>query len=451
LNGFASLVYDRPFVSSPLRRGGLPRAVRVSAASIAWERWFPALAERNIRLYVFGQSVSILGTWVLDITLNLVLWERTHSPGLLGTLNFVLNMPGLLVTPLFSAGLSAANARRRTLQVLAGGFTVASILALCSAAGGLSTSGMLALALARGVRNGMEQPSRQMLLATSVRLEHIGSAVALNTTVYQAARMVGPALAALVFTHAGAGWGFAFSAAAIAMMIACVLRVRPAATGVSHQAGAATAAGDESPGGLRGALRFVRADRVGSLFMPVIVCMAACSGGYQTLVPVLADHVFGDTARWTSVFFAAAGGGALVAALLLSTRAAPWVQRRLAVPMPWSIALALLGLGLSRWPGLSLLCFAVIGFGMTAVYVGVVAALHRHVPPRSRNGLIALMLVAFNSVIALAQLPVGLLAERLGVQESFQAMGGAMLAALALLFARRWRRLGRIETDADRL
>ncbi len=413
---------------------------------IPWARWFPALGERNVRLYVLGQAVSILGTWVLDIMLNLVLWEGTRSPGLLGTLNFLLYMPGLLITPWFAASLSANNARRRTMGVLIGGLAVAALLTLCSAAGWLSTSVILALAVARGVLNGMEQPARQMLLATSMStLEHIGGAVALNTVVFQVARMAGPALAALMFATIGAAWGFAFSGAAIAVMIACVLRVRPSVPAPSPPPST------DRQGGLRGALRFVRGDRFGSLFVPVIICMAVCTGGYQTLVPVLADRVFGSTARWTSLFFAAAGAGALAAALIFSTHWATPAQRRLPVPVPWLVALALLGLGMSRWSPLSLLCFGVIGFGMTAVSVGTTAVLHRQVPPDSRNGLIALMLMAFNGVIALTQMPVGWLAERLGVQGAFRVMGGVMLGGLLLLFAARWRRLGRIEINAERL
>lgn len=195
----------------------------------------------------------------------------------------------------------------------------------------------------------------------------------------------------------------------------------------------------------------MRTDRFGSLFLPVTVCMALCTGGYQTLVPVLSDSVYGDTARWTSLFFAAAGAGALVAALLMSTHLARGAQRRLLVPVPWLLALALLGLGTSRLAPLSLLCFAVIGFGMTTVMVGVSSVLHRNVPPDSRNGLIALLLLAFNGVVALVQLPAGLLAGRLGVQSTFRVMGGCMFASLLLLFVRRWCRLRRLEIDCERL
>ena len=410
-----------------------------------WSIWFPALVERNVRVYVFGQSVSIMGTWVLDIMLNLVLWGMTRSPALLGLLNFLLYVPGLLITPMFAAGLTQANARRRTLWVLAGGLAVAMALAVFSGLDRLSTTVLLSLAVARGVLNGMEQPARQMLLATSVsHPERIGGAVALNTVVYQVARMTGPALAALIYSTVGAGWGFVFSAAALVVMVGCVLRVRA-------EAGAHAAPPAEGRQGLRGALDFVRRDRFGSLFLPVVSCMAAFVGGYQTLVPVLADRVYADTARYTSLFFGAAGAGALTAALVLSTGMLDGALRRLPVPVPWLVALALLGLGTSTWVPLTLLCFGMVGFGMTMLSTGTSAMLHRTVPPQARNGLIALILVAFNGVIPIAQLVAGLLSEWMGVQRSFLALGGVLLVVLAMLFGRRWRVLGRVELDAERL
>ncbi len=411
---------------------------------IPWSTWFPALVERNVRIYMLGQSVSIMGTWVLDILLNLVLWEATRSPALLGLLNFLLYIPGLVITPWFSSTLTAANARARTLAVLAGGLVVALLLAWLVWPGTPATSLLLALALARGVLVGMEQPARQMLLATSVsHPSRIGGAVALNTMVFQVARMTGPALAALMFATIGAAWGFVFSGLAIVVMAACVLRVD-----ASTVPPAPEPAGRQ---GLRGALDFVRSDRYGRLFLPLVACMAAFVGGYQTLVPVLADEVLGDTTRWTSWCFGAAGAGALSAALVLATGLAERALRRLPVLLPWLVALALVGLGAGGGPLPALLCFGVVGFGMTLVSTGTTATLHRRVPPEARNGLIALVLVAFNGVLPVAQLLAGLLAQHLGVLRSFQLMGLALLASLLLLFVPRWRACGRLETDAERL
>ncbi|HEY4066164.1 MAG TPA: hypothetical protein VGM74_04650, partial [Burkholderiaceae bacterium] len=204
-------------------------------------------------------------------------------------------------------------------------------------------------------------------------------------------------------------------------------------------------------GGLRGAIDFARGDRYARLFLPVTVGMGALAGGYQTLVPVLADRVFGDTAWWTSWFFGATGAGALAGALLLSTGAAGMTLRRMPVPLPWLVMLALFGLGQSTAALPTLLCFAVIGFGMTLSVTSTSAVLHRRVPPQARNGLIALLLVGFNGMLPLSQLMAGQLAEHWGVARSFQLMGAALAVVLLLLFVPRWVSLRRIEFDAERI
>ena len=92
-----------------------------------------------------------------------------------------------------------------------------------------------------------------------------------------------------------------------------------------------------------------------------------------------------------------------------------------------------------------------VGFGNTMLSAGTSAMLHRRVPPAARNGLIALLLMAFNGVMPLGQLLAGSLAERLGVQPAFRVLGSLLLLSLVLLFVPRWWRLGRLEWRAERL
>lgn len=410
-----------------------------------WNTWFPALAERNIRLYIAGQAVSVLGTWVLEITLNLQLWELTRSPALLGVLNFLLHGPAMVVFPFAASRLTAANAPALTMRVLLTGLALALALAVLVATGRLGVPALLALALLRGLLNGVEIPARQMLLTTSTAGgDQITSAVAMNTMVYQFARMTGPAVAALCFSALGPAWGFAGAALALAFMWACLRRIRPprreAASPPSH-----------GTHGIRGGLAFLRGDSYGRLFMPAMTCTALFATSYQTLVPVLADRVFGNTAHYTSAFFAGAGGGALVAALLLASRWGDAVLSRVQVPLLWAVAAAVLSIGASRWAALTVGCFAVVGFGNTMLSAGTSAMLHRRVPPAARNGLIALLLMAFNGVMPLGQLLAGSLAERLGVQPAFRVLGSLLLLSLVLLFVPRWWRLGRLEWRAERL
>ena len=102
-------------------------------------RWFPALAERPVRWYLAGQLVAVHGTFVLDITLNLLAWELSSSPAVLGTLNFLLYGPGLVVLPMMSWRLHRGNARWRTLAVLYGSITVALLLWGLQVCGWLTT------------------------------------------------------------------------------------------------------------------------------------------------------------------------------------------------------------------------------------------------------------------------------------------------------------------------
>jgi MFS family permease len=272
-------------------------------ASLAFlGRSFSALAEPRMRRYLGAQAASLLGSWVLDITLNLLVWRLTRSPVMLGALNFLIYLPSLVVTPLLSGRLSVDNARRVSLAVLAAAMTVAVALALGNALGLLTLPVLMGAALVRGVLGGMEVPSCQMLLMNlthdSVRL---ASAIALNTVVFLIARTLGPALAGLMFEPWGPGAGFVLAALGTAVMWRNVAslprapRVPPVAPAPVHE------------GGMRAALRFVWQDGFGRLFLPLTACVAFCSGAYQTLVPVLADRAYGSASTWTGWFFGAGG------------------------------------------------------------------------------------------------------------------------------------------------
>ena len=402
---------------------------------------FPALAERQVRLYLVGQFVSMLGSWVLDITLNLLVWQATHSPAMLGALNALLYGPSVLVTPLLGTRLTAGNARRITLTVLVAALGVALLLLGAALVHGLPLALLLCAALLRGILGGMEVPSRQMLLMNiSTDAEQRSSAIALNTVAFLLARTLGPGLAAVMFEPLGPAWGFALAALATVFMLTCVARLRaqPVVSG-SAPAGRGGAMGQ--------AWAFVRTDRLGTLLLPMSACVALCVSAYQTLIPVLASRVFGDAPRWTGRFFAAAGIGALVAAVLLSSRHLDPVVRRLLLIVPWTGAIALAVLGATAHPALALASFAVLGFCTSFVGTATNTLLHRRIPPEARGGLIGLFLLAFNGAMPLGQLLAGTVAGRWSAAAALFLLSALLFAALLLLCGCRWRELGRVELD----
>lgn len=409
-------------------------------------RLFPGLAEPLVRRYFVGQSVSVLGSWIQNITLNLLGWQLTGSPALLGVINFVLFGPSVLVTPLVGPRVQPGNARRLTLFTVSGSLLVSGALALLSAAGAITVPLMVGLALARGVLGALEAPARQVLLTTAVAdPTRIANAVAMNTVAYNAARMIGPAIAAAIFATLGATAGFATTALALAVMLVSVLRL-------PIEAGAGIVAGStDERASLRGALAYVRKDRLARLFLPVSTCLALLGSSYQTLVPVLADHVYGSANTWTGLFFAAAGAGSTAAALLLSSRFLFSASRRLQVLTPWTVVLALAGLGTTDTPAIAMLCFAVLGFSLTFTGPGTNAKLQQHAPPALRGALVGLYAMSFTGAIPLGNLMIGTLAQWLSVRNSFLAMACVLAVLLGLLFVPRWIARGRIVFDADEI
>ena len=409
-------------------------------------RLFPGLAEPLVRRYFVGQAVSVLGSWIQNITLNLLGWQLTQSPALLGVLNFVLFGPSVLVTPLVGPRVQPHNARRLTLLTVGGSILVSAMLALLSATQTITVALMVALALARGVLGAVEAPARQVLLATAVTdPNRIANAVAMNTVAFNAARMIGPAIAAAIFATLGATAGFCAAALALGVMLVNVrqLPVEP---------GGAT--GPQEPGhrtSLRSALAYVRNDRLARLFLPVSTCLALLGSSYQTLVPVLADRVYGNANTWTGLFFAAAGAGSTAAALLLSSRYLFSASRRLQVLTPWTVVAALAGLGTTTTPAVALACFCVLGFSLTFTGPGTNAKLQQHAPPSLRGALVGLYAVSFTGAIPLGNLMTGALAQWLSVQGSFLAMAGILAGLLSLLFVPRWVARGRIVLDADEI
>lgn len=403
---------------------------------------FPALGEPQIRIYLTGQFVSMLGSWMLDITLNLLVWQLTRSPGMLGVLNFLLYGPSVIVAPLMGGRLKAGNARRITLMVLCAAAAVAFLLFCAAVLDALALPLLFGAAAVRGVLGGMEIPSRQMLLLNiSADAARMSSAIALNTVAFLLARTAGPGIAAVMFEPLGPAWAFGVAALATLFMLLCVSRM---------QAGSG-AAGQAQRGGLRLAWQFLRTDRLGALLLPMLACVAVCVSAYQTLIPVLAGNVFGDAAQWTGRFFAAAGCGALVAAVLLSSRHIDAVVRRLLLVIPWTGAIALATLGATTQPVAALASFAVLGFCTSFVSTGTNTMLHRRISPQARGGLVGLFLLAFNGAMPVGQLFAGMVANHLPVSTTLYLLAALLFVALLVLCGMRWRALGRVEWDLSKI
>jgi len=407
--------------------------------------WFPALAERNIRLYAAGQTVSVIGAWVVDIVLNLLTWELSKSPALLGLVNFLLFAPLIVFPPLLSRRVHPRNVHRVMRIVLAAGATTVVALTALAFANVLALPLVIGFAAFRGLFNGIEMPARHMFISTLVsNPARIGGAIAVNSLVYQVARMLGPAVGATVFGACGPVWAFGAGAAGFLVMLVCVTRLRADSQRLQDSAGM-------QPLGMRRAVAYVRQHRFGSVFLPVSIVVGAFAGTYQTLVPVLADRVYGNTQLWTGAFLTAAGAGALSGAVLLSSHYMLPVIRRLSVPTPWIVAASLLCAGQTRHALLAIMFFFMIGLFITVASTGTNAVLQNSVPDDLRGAVTGLYLSTYVGTLPVSQLLGGILAQHVKIETAFSVMAASLILSSLAIYGRRWLTLGRIEIDADRI
>ena len=392
---------------------------------------FPAFSNPHLRLYFLGQAGHILGAWVVDVALNLVAWRLTGSPAVLGALNFLLYGPVVIMAPLAGERLNAHNTRAVAIFILAGCALTSLIIMVLLIGDWLNLTLLLALAAVRGIFNGCEGSTRQTLIVLSItRDELLAPAIAMNNLLYQVARLAGPALAALLTATVGTAWAFALGVAVTLGMLVCVAKMPPLPM--------ASGKANKQRVRLMEVFRFIAHDRFGRLFLPVMSLLALLGSTYQTLIPVLADRVFGHAELWTGAFFAAAGAGGLCAGLLLSTRAFQGGTQRMLVIAPWLVGLALIGLGLFTWWPLAIACFVMLGVGIVVVSISTNSGLQKRMPAPLRPGLVGVMLAVFTGMTPVAQALAGAAAQQWGARVSFVLFGCLLLTAMALLFVPRW-------------
>jgi predicted MFS family arabinose efflux permease len=391
--------------------------------------FFPALADRNVRIYLSGQTVSVLGHWTQTITLNLVVYELTGSAALLGIANFLLHGPMLFVAPIAGKYIGQPNARRiATVVMLAAGAGAAAI-GLLATMGILEITALLCYAGMCGVLSAAEMPARQVLLTSSVQEGGtLANAIAMSTLSYNLGRTIGPAIAALLFVQVGAGAGFFLYTGTLLVMTRCLKMIK-IADGNSSTKERATIAE---------AFRHVASTSFTALFLAVIALLGLFAGSYQTLIPVLADKAFGNTAAFTGILFAFAGGGSLTAAIALSSRYANDITRTLLAGAPWLSVISLAALSFATSVALAAAALYALGFTLTLVSATTNSSMQRSSPPRLRGAIAGLYAMAFLGTLPLGHLLMGALASHFNVRAAFLVSALVLAVSFALLYRRKW-------------
>jgi MFS family permease len=328
---------------------------------VTFPSFLRALNSRNYRLFYFGQMVSLVGNWMTTTTSAWLAYQLSGSAFYVGLVGFATQIPLLVLAPFTGVGGDRVDRRRRLvwLQVLSGLQSAA--LAVFAFSGHMTIAALIALCLAQGLINAWEFPTRQSFVIEMVDDKRdLPNAIALNSSMFNVARLAGPALAGVLILVWGAGVCYALDAVSYLPVIGSLLAMRTIPRPVRTKT---TSRLKELLEGLRHA-----AHEPGLRRPLLMVAVNALAGfGASILAPVFAASVFHGDSRLLGNFYSAIGAGALVSAILLSTRTQAEDLRR------WVVrGSALVGLGQAMFalsPSIALAYVALMATGSGVVLV----------------------------------------------------------------------------------
>lgn len=411
---------------------GLP-TTRRGMRAVFLDRAFPALHHRNYRLFFYGQLISLIGTWTQQVAQGWLVWTISHSALMLGLVTGAQSLPILLFG--LWGGVAADRFPKRRLLLL----TQVAAMALALLLAGLTFSGIVgsahplaslvivgAIAFGLGTVNAFDAPARQAFVVELVGKKHLLNAISLNSSIFNGARIVGPALAGLMIRFLGVPACFAINGLSFAPVILGLYLIRPGA-----HAAPAPIRGSVA-GNVKESLRYIWHEPVVRDIYLTVVTTSVLVFSYAAMLPLFADEVLRSGAGGYSLLTLSGGIGALVAALSLAvvrerrrSRGA-WIVLG---SIGWSLAIALFAL--SPALPLSVAMLALAGFAGIAFLARANTALQSAVPDELRGRVMSVYILLLMGLAPIAAVQLGAVAHVFGAQRALA--GEAVLSAVLLV------------------
>ncbi len=386
---------------------------------------FRALQSRNYRLFFSGQTVSLIGTWMTRLATSWLVYRLTGSAVLLGVASFASQIPMFFLAPIAGVWVDRWD-RQRTLvvtQILSMLQSLA--LAALTLGGVIRVWHVVVLALAQGIINAVDMPARQSFVIQMVeRREDLSNAIALNSSMVNMARLIGPALAGIVVGAIGEGWcflldGISYIAVIVSLLMMRIERsaARRAHAGAFHQ--------------LREGWGYVVESRPIRSLLALLALVSLVGMPYTVLMPVFAQRILHGGPHTLGFLMGASGVGALAGAALLARRSTVrGLGRRIALSAGlFGVALIAFALSHALWLSLAILPF--VGFGMMQQMASTNTILQTIVEDDKRGRVMAYYAMAFQGVTPFGSLLAGALSDRIGapgavITGAVLCIGGAL-------------------------
>ena len=388
-----------------------------------------AMRHRNFQLFFSGQLISLVGTWMQNIAQDWLVYRLTGSSLLLGVVAFAGQIPIFLLAPVAGIVADRRNRHRTVIATQAASMITALVLAALTLSGRVHVWEIMVLASVLGTINAFDIPARQAFLIDMVGREDLLNAIALNSSMFNGARIIGPAIAGILVASIGEGWCFfANGVSYIAVIAGLLLMSVPSPTALER-------AGSAFENMVEG-FRFARhAAPVRTLLLLVgVVSLAAMP--YTVLMPVFAGKILHGGARELGMLMGATGVGALCGALTLASKRHVHGLGRWVSTAAIGFGASLFLFAFSRHLWLSMALLVPVGFAMMIQMGATNTLLQVMVPDRLRGRVMSLYSMMFIGMGPIGALLGGSLAAKIGAPMTV-GIGGLISLASGSIFARR--------------
>ena len=386
-----------------------------------------ALRHRNYRLFFSGQSVSLIGTWITRIATSWLVYRLTNSAFLLGLVSFCGQIPTLLLAP-FAGVIVDRWDRHRILvwtQVLSALQSLA--LALFALSGAITVEWILALQVVQGVINAFDTPARQAFVVQMIEdRADLPNAIALNSTMVNGSRIIGPSIGGIIIALVGEGWCFMIDAISYIAVIASLLAMRVDAT-------PPRASSESVIDELRTGYRYVTGFPPVRTALTLLAIVSAMGMPYSVLMPMIASQVLHGGPHTLGFLMTASGLGAVAGALYLASRRSVLGLGRVMVAATLAFGSGMIAFGLSRSLWLALLILPIAGGGFMIEMASTNTILQTITKEELRGRVMAFYTMAFLGTAPIGSLLAGIVASRIGAPATIIAGGVAVLAGGAWL------------------
>lgn len=402
------------------------RSSGVKASPVGLAFMLRALSHRNYRLFFSGQSISLIGTWMTRIATSWLVYRLTGSEMLLGVVGFAGQMPSFILAPFAGVLVDRWNRHRLLIatQVLAMIQSIA--LGILALTGLITIWQIIVLSLLQGIINAFDMPARQAFVVEMVeKREDLANAIALNSSMVNAARLLGPSIGGIIIAAVGEGWCFMLDGISYLAVIGSLLamKITPHVT---------------KPGKDSNTFQQLREGwAYTSGFSPIrkilllLAIVSLVGMPYTVLMPVFANEILHGGPNTLGLLMAASGVGALTGAMFLAARKTVLGLGKFIPLMAGAFGAGLVAFSFSRALWLSLLLMVLTGLGFMVQMAVSNTLLQTIVDEDKRGRVMSFYTMAFMGTAPFGSLLAGSMAEKIGAPHTLMLGGlGCILGAL---------------------